>query len=130
MDWIGRRHRRLEPVYLDVSIHFPGAACIVKIRDYVQSYGADYKAALFIPTNQASLDIKSMKEEIVKSVTGKVSSDFGHILKEFDSFGSQVFLSFCKNFNQNGVGLPQNVRKIQKCCGSENTFMPTVDAYI
>ena len=71
-----------------------------------------------------------MKEEIIKSVTGKVSTDFGHTLKEFDSYGSQVFLSFCKNSSLNGVGLPQTVRKIQKCYGSENTFMPTVDSYI
>ena len=45
------------------------------------SYVDDYKAALLIPPNQASLNIKSLEEDIVKSVTGKVSSDFGHILK-------------------------------------------------
>ena len=100
MDWNGRRHRRLEPVYLDVSIYFSDAACLVQIRDYVQSYGDDYKAALLIPTNQASLDIKSMKEEIVKSVTGKVSSDFGHILKNLTHLGPKYFCRSVKTLTR------------------------------
>ena len=115
---------------LDYTAQMRHALSKFGIMFKVMSYGDDYKAAVLITPNQSTLNIKSLKEEIVKSVTGKVSKDFGHPLKEFDSYGSQVFLSFCKNSSINGIGLPQTVRKIQKYYASGNTFMPTLDVYV
>ncbi|QHX39760.1 RNA-dependent RNA polymerase [Herr Frank virus 1] len=97
---------------------------------HVMAYGDDYKAALLIPPEQADIDIGTLKKRIVKIVANSARINFGQQMKYFDSYGSEVYISFCKNASVKGVEMPQGVRKIQKCYGSSNAFLPTLDEYI
>ena len=100
------------------------------LQFHVLSYGDDYKAALLIPPHQVERDIQTWKDLIVKNVTTRVKIDFGHNMKEYDSYGSECFLTFCKQTSVHGVELPSGLRKVQKMYGSENTYMPLIDDYI
>ncbi|AVM87272.1 L protein [Guangdong red-banded snake chuvirus-like virus] len=101
-----------------------------KMHFFVMAYGDDYKAALLIPPEEKNIDIEELKKKIVTSVADTARIEFGQKMKYFDSYGSEVYISFCKNASVSAVGMPQGIRKIQKCYGSTNAFLPTLDDYV
>ncbi|APG78770.1 RNA-dependent RNA polymerase [Sanxia atyid shrimp virus 4] len=97
---------------------------------FVMAYGDDYKAALLIPPDQANRDITTLKNKIIEVVSNVAQTCFAQDMKVFDSYGSECFISFCKNASVRGVELSQGFRKIQKCYGANNAFLPHIDDYI
>nr|WET19885.2 MAG: polymerase [Freshwater turtle neural virus 1] len=97
---------------------------------FVMAYGDDYKAALLIPPDQDTIDLKELKSRVVRVVSDTARLEFGQQMKYFDSYGSEAYISFCKHASVRGVEMPQGVRKIQKCYGATNAFLPTLDDYI
>lgn len=97
---------------------------------FVMAYGDDYKAALLIPPDQKDVDLSTLKDQIVKVVGDSAKINFGQNMKIFDSYGSECYISFCKNTSVRSVELSQGLRKIQKCYGSNNAFLPFLDDYI
>ena len=66
------------------------------LQFHVLSYGDDYKAALLIPPHQVRRDIQVWKDMIVKNVTSRVKVDFGHNMKEYESYGYGVFFELLR----------------------------------
>nr|UVF58767.1 MAG: L protein [Salarius guttatus piscichuvirus] len=97
---------------------------------FVMAYGDDYKAALLIPPDQKDIDISVLREKVVAAVSNTARIEFGQNMKYFDSYGSETYISFCKHASVNACEMPQGVRKIQKCYGATNAFLPTLDDYI
>jgi hypothetical protein len=59
-----------------------------------------------------------------------VMEGFGHTIKVDDSYGSETYFTFSKSASIGTIELPQTFRKIQKCHGANNAFLPTLDEYI
>lgn len=97
---------------------------------YVMAYGDDYKAPLSIPHAQCSVDMSVFKQCVVSAVADTARLKFAENMKHFDSYGSEVYISFCKSASVRGVEMPQGLRKIQKCYRATNKFLPKLDDYI
>ncbi|UQZ09548.1 putative RNA-dependent RNA polymerase [Freshwater macrophyte associated chu-like virus 1] len=97
---------------------------------YVMSYGDDYKACFLIPPDQANIDLTEFKKNITNVVAETATTKFAHVMKSFDCYGSECYISFCKKASVRAIELPQGMRKALKCHGSTNAFLPTIDDYV
>lgn len=92
--------------------------------------GDDLRIAVMIPPaylEHQSLD--TIKNDLIKAIATK-GAHFGHVIKVEDSYASECYFAFSKNSFVHKVEMPQTYRKIQKCHGSNNAFLTTIDEYI
>ncbi|AVM87275.1 L protein [Wenling fish chu-like virus] len=119
--------------YTWMAVYIPQMRYLLRdfnLHFHVMAYGDDYKAAMLIPPDQDFVDVRKLKSDIVRIVSDSAKVSFGQQMKYFDSYGSEAYISFCKNASVRGIELPQGIRKVQKCYGSTNAFLPTLDDYI
>lgn len=92
--------------------------------------GDDLRIALIIPEHDPrSDDIKKTTIEIMERLA-KAAEGLGHQIKVYDSYASESYFNFSKSASVGNVELPQVYRKIQKCYGASNAFLPTMDEFI
>lgn len=97
---------------------------------HVLCKGDDFRLSIIIPDNDPRInDIMGFKNEIMTRVN-RIASELGHDIKILDSYGSEVYFNFSKMASIRSVELSQALRKIQKCYGASNAFLPTLDDYI
>lgn len=100
------------------------------LRYHIMCKGDDFRLAVLIP--KANLEDKSLKEykdDIVKTISLR-AKDLGHKIKVEESFGSAKYFMFSKHASIEKVEMPETIRKIMKCHGSNNSFINTCDEYI
>jgi hypothetical protein len=92
--------------------------------------GDDLRVAFAIPRSILAYEsIKDIKDNLL----GRISSymlKVGHTIKLEESYVSEQLFTFNKFASLGGISLPQGFRKIQKCYGSNNAFLETLDDYI
>nr|UYL95473.1 MAG: polymerase [Xining Chuvi tick virus 1] len=92
--------------------------------------GDDLRACVPIPA--FLVDNTTMNDQ-VKDLVERVSSaaeEFGHEIKVTDSYASEVLLTFSKTVYLDNLTLPYTFRKIQKCYGINNSFLPVLDDFV
>lgn len=114
-------------VYISqIKTAFSGMA----IRYTVLCKGDDCRVVLSIPYREIEDgNVAGFKNKIVKKLS-ETASSLGHKIKILDSYGSERYFNFSKTASVGYVELPQTFRKIQKCYGANNAFIPTMDEYI
>ncbi|AJG39074.1 polymerase [Wuhan Mosquito Virus 8] len=114
-------------VYISqIKTAFSGMA----IRYTVLCKGDDCRVVLSIPYREiVDGDVAGFKNKIVQRLS-ETASSLGHKIKILDSYGSERYFNFSKTASVGYVELPQTFRKIQKCYGANNAFIPTMDEYI
>ena len=75
-------------------------------------------------------DTKEWKDLNIYVTHTSVKVDFGHNLKEYDCYGSECYLNYCKQAAVSAVEMAAGLRKVQKTYGTENTYLPTLEDYI
>lgn len=92
--------------------------------------GDDLRIALIIPEHDPRADdIKKTTLEIMERLA-KAAEGLGHQIKVYDSYASESYFNFSKSASVGNIELPQVYRKIQKCYGASNAFLPTMDEFI
>lgn len=92
--------------------------------------GDDLRVAFAIPPSLwKNESMSAIKNDIVRRIS-ETMKDFGHKIKIMESYGSSCYFAFSKTASVGNIELPQGFRKIQKCHGSSNAFIPTLDEYI
>ncbi|DAZ90596.1 polymerase [Supella longipalpa mononega-like virus 2] len=92
--------------------------------------GDDCRIAFAIPdTSLEETSMLKIKNAIVSQLARRLK-DLGHTLKVEESYGSSKYFAFSKSASCGNIELPQTYRKIQKCYGASNAFLPTLDEYI
>nr|UCW41650.1 RNA dependent RNA polymerase [Turkana Chu-like virus] len=100
------------------------------LKYHILCKGDDLRIAIVVPEHDPrSLDIKSTKESVMKKLA-KAAEGLGHKIKIYDSYGSERYFNFSKTASVDNIELPQVFRKIQKCYGASNAFLPTLDEFI
>ncbi|ALP32028.1 putative RNA-dependent RNA polymerase [Imjin River virus 1] len=102
----------------------------MSIRYTVLCKGDDCRVVLSIPYREIENgDVAGFKNKIVQRLS-ETASSLGHKIKILDSYGSETYFNFSKTASVGYIELPQTFRKIQKCYGANNAFIPTMDEYI
>lgn len=102
----------------------------LNVRYHLLCKGDDVRIAIAIPEKTLeTVPMRQMKNLIVARISEKMK-DFGHVIKIEESYGSCRYFAFSKSASCDHVELPQGFRKIQKCYGASNAFIPTLDEYI
>nr|QPL15312.1 RNA-dependent RNA polymerase [Orthopteran chu-related virus OKIAV152] len=102
----------------------------LNIKYHILCKGDDVRIVIAIPNRVLEhTPIGKMKNIIVKRISDKMAG-FGHIIKLEESYGSCKYFAFSKSASCEHIELPQGFRKIQKCYGANNAFIPTLDEYI
>lgn len=92
--------------------------------------GDDLRIALVIPEHDPRADnIKKTTIEIMERLA-KAAEGLGHQIKVYDSYASESYFNFSKSASVGNIELPQVYRKIQKCYGASNAFLPTMEEFI
>lgn len=100
------------------------------LKYHILCKGDDLRIALIIPEEDPrSFDIKTTKERIMTKLS-MTAEGLGHKIKIYDSYGSERYFNFSKTASVDNIELPQVFRKIQKCYGASNAFLPTFDEFI
>ncbi|XP_073799251.1 uncharacterized protein [Danio rerio] len=80
-----------------------------RLHYFVMAYGGDYKASLLIPPNQQDIDMADFRRRVVSTVAHAAKTQFGQNMKTLDSYGSEAYISFCKNASVCGIEMHQGV---------------------
>lgn len=92
--------------------------------------GDDLRAVILVPpkmlTDQSIDDIRIMLVNAIKEKMQKL----GHTINVNESYGSKAYFAFSKAASIGMIEMPQTYRKIQKCYGANNAFLPFLDDYI
>lgn len=100
------------------------------LKYHILCKGDDLRIALVVPDHDPrNEDIKATKESIMKKLSD-AAVGLGHKIKIYDSYGSERYFNFSKTASVDNIELPQVFRKIQKCYGASNAFLPTLDEFI
>lgn len=92
--------------------------------------GDDFRVVVLIPPHVLeATPIADIKSSIVTEIS-RVATLYGHKVKILESYGSSTYFSFSKAASYKTIEFPQGFRKIQKCYGANNAFIPTLDEYI
>lgn len=92
--------------------------------------GDDLRIALAVPGEETTqVGMKRIKDDYVMRLS-QTMKDVGHKIKIKKSFGSEMYFAFSKYASYQDIELPQSLRKIQKCHGATNAFLPSLDEYI
>lgn len=102
----------------------------LNVKYLVLCKGDDFRLSLIIPRSHIDdRKVMEFKNSIVERVS-QAAKELGHKIKIADSYGSEVYFTFSKSASVGLIELPQTYRKIQKCYGSNNAFLPTLDDYV
>lgn len=100
------------------------------VKYHILCKGDDFRLALIIPNRDVDIrTISKRKTEVVKTLS-RIAQELGHTIKIEDSYGSERYFTFSKTASVDMIELPQTFRKIQKCYGANNAFLPCLDDYI
>lgn len=100
------------------------------LKYHVLCKGDDLRLAVMIPRRDGRADDMAATKQIIMVRLAETAKDMGHDIKILDSYGSSRYFNFSKNASVDRIELPQVLRKIQKCYGATNAFLPTIDEYI
>lgn len=91
--------------------------------------GDDLRVVILVPPSDDMVD--NMKQLSTRVVTWikEQGRKLGHTIKVEDSYASEHYFAFSKAASCNMIELPQVYRKIQKCYGANNAFLPFLDEY-
>jgi hypothetical protein len=100
------------------------------VKYHVLCKGDDLRLAILIPESDIrSHDMKATGKSIM-NLLAAAATGLGHDIKIYESHGSEHYFNFSKSASIDKVEMPQVFRKIQKCYGATNAFLPTLDEYI
>ncbi|API61887.1 RNA-directed RNA polymerase [Mos8Chu0 chuvirus] len=100
------------------------------LKYHVLCKGDDLRIAVLIPHRDVrAQDMAETKNQLMVRIS-KVAADMGHDIKILDSYGSTRYFNFSKTASIDKIELTQVLRKIQKCYGATNAFLPTIDDFI
>nr|UYE93852.1 MAG: RNA-dependent RNA polymerase [Hattula chuvirus] len=100
------------------------------LKYHILCKGDDLRLAVLIPVNDdRAADMAETKNIIMKRLAD-TAKDMGHDIKVYDSYGSTRYFNFSKSASIDKTELSQVLRKIQKCYGATNAFLPTIDDYV
>nr|WPR16563.1 MAG: RNA-dependent RNA polymerase [Hemiptera chuvirus 2] len=92
--------------------------------------GDDLRAVLLIPPKMLETrSVNDIRLEIVRLIKDKMAS-LGHVINVTESYGSTKYFAFSKAASIGMIEMPQTYRKIEKCYGANNAFLPFLDDYI
>lgn len=102
----------------------------VQYKYYMICRGDDLRIIFCIPERELQIEsLLQVKNRILRLLSSKMLN-VGHEIKIQDSYGSELFMTFCKQGSIRDLELSQALRKCQKCYGSNNAFLETLDEYI
>jgi len=102
------------------------------LRYHLLVKGDDARVILIIPPEYLRgqrLTLGELKNQLVTEVA-LVLGQYGQKINIQESYGSEHFFAFSKDASCGTIELPQAYRKIQKCYGTNNAFLPFADEYI
>nr|AJG39080.1 polymerase [Shuangao Fly Virus 1] len=100
------------------------------LRYHIMCKGDDFRLAVLIPIkNLEDKTLKEYKDDIVRTISIR-AKELGQKIKVEESFGSARYFMFSKHASIDKVEMPETIRKIMKCHGSNNSFINTCDEYI
>ncbi|QKI28861.1 hypothetical protein [Solanum melongena chuvirus-like virus] len=92
--------------------------------------GDDLRAIIMIPPHVLKTTTKeSIRTLIVTSIRDNIKH-LGHKINVNESYGSSHYFAFSKSASVDKIELPQTFRKIEKCYGANNAFLPFLDEYV
>lgn len=92
--------------------------------------GDDFRVVVLVPPHVLEVTpIEDIKTSVVTEIS-RVATLYGHKVKILESYGSSTYFSFSKAASYKTIEFPQGFRKIQKCYGANNAFIPTLDEYV
>jgi len=101
-----------------------------RIKTHALFKGDDYRFAIIIPKALIEeTDIHTYKNKIITAIATNAKKA-GFTIKVSDSYGSERYFAFSKIASIDTIELPQVFRKIQKCYGANNAFLPFMDDFI
>lgn len=100
------------------------------LKYHVLCKGDDLRLAVMIPIRDERAVDMSATKQIIMTRLASVAKEMGHDIKILDSYGSTRYFNFSKSASIDRTELSQVLRKIQKCYGATNAFLPTIDDYI
>lgn len=99
-------------------------------QHHILCKGDDLRVIVLIPpTYHEHNSMPELKARILDQLQ-KIGSNFGHTIKVDDSYGSESYFAFSKSASVGTIELPQVFRKIQKCYGANNAFLPSLDEFV
>lgn len=102
----------------------------IKYKYFALCRGDDLRLVFCIPERELELEpLLDIKNRILTVLSHNMLK-LGHEIKIQDSYGSEKLFTFCKQAAIRDLELTQSYRKIQKCHGSNNAFIETLDEYI
>lgn len=100
------------------------------VKYHILCKGDDLRLAVMVPMREAAeVPLQQIKNDIVQQLSD-AATQLGHKIKVLECYGSEKYFNFSKSASIGTVELPQVLRKIQKCYGSTNAFLPTMDDYV
>jgi len=105
------------------------------LRDCAYRYdilckGDDVRIRFLVPNNDVKAKGMPLIKTNLRTMVGEGLAEFGHTLKINESYASSVAFAFSKKLYLMDVALPSSYRQIQKCYGSNNAFLNTLDEYV
>jgi hypothetical protein len=99
------------------------------VKYHVLCKGDDMRVVVLIAPDSpyhSDTRIAQLRQLIVNNISDNATK-LGHKIKVEDSYGSERYFSFSKAASIGRIELPQGTRKIPKCYGSDNSFLPFTD---
>lgn len=92
--------------------------------------GDDVRVVLLIPDERLeTVSIDKLRKQILDHLK-TILVQYGHKINIAESYASLSYFAFSKSASCGLIELPQAYRKIQKCYGANNAFLPFLDDYI
>jgi len=92
--------------------------------------GDDWRAAVAIAKSHiGDKDHADVAREIMEKIKENAAG-FGHEIKVQESYASEQIIAFSKVIHYKDLILPSGFRKVQKCYGATNAFLPLLHDYI
>lgn len=92
--------------------------------------GDDLRAVIMIPPNILKHKTKEdIRVEVVQAIKDNIKK-LGHDINVNESYGSSKYFAFSKAASVGLIELPQTFRKVEKCYGANNAFIPFLDEYV
>lgn len=92
--------------------------------------GDDMRVVLLIPPTLLEVEtIPQIKNRLVTQISTTLDK-LGHKINIQESYGSASYFAFSKSASADTIEFGQSFRKIQRCYGANNAFLPTLDEYI
>lgn len=101
-----------------------------EFKYHILCKGDDLRIAVLVPsTVLKNRGMEAIRLEVVTTIKNALI-EMGHSIKVTESYASEYFFAFSKIASICEIELPQTYRKIQKCYGANNAFLPFLDSYI